>query len=503
MLRCLEQRLLATSAPLTSPRGRARRTFGPMLLVALLSACAPEPRSNRLKLTPCRVGEQRVPAMCGDLGVPENAEQPAGAQIPIRVAVLPASAAGSKLTPLLILVGGPGQAATHSGVPIARLLSEVRRHRDLVLVDQRGTGGSRALRCDIEEPPFAQRLSASVDPVDIAKCLETLGVDTTQFTTLDALDDYEAVREALGYTRWNLWGGSYGSRVALAYMQQHPDRIERVVLDGAAPTDIALPLHFAVDGQASLDAALSGCARTPECASAFPNLTAAVPELLSQLGAHGIEATVTHPTHGAKENIQITRDGFLTGLRTLLYSSELTALVPLALDRAARDADWTPFVAAVSAIMDLMTRQVEHVGMYLSVICAEDVPRFAREDVAERTRSTIFGTTLVEQARRSCSVWKAAVMPDTYYEPVKREHPTLILSGAHDPATPPRWGQLVAERLPHSRHVVAATSHGVTSAGCAPRVITEFLTSTEPLAIDVGCLAQLPVVPFFTRPTGP
>jgi len=441
--------------------------------------------------------------MCGDLSVPENAAEPAGVRIPVHVAVLPASAAGSKLTPLLLLMGGPGQAATRSGVPIARLLSDVRRHRDLVLVDQRGTGGSRALRCDIDEPPFAERLSASAKPAEIGKCLEQLGADTTQYTTLHALDDYEAVREALGYARWNLWGGSYGSRVALAYMQRHPTSVERVVLDGAAPTDITLPLHFAVDGQASLDAALRGCARTPDCATAFTNLRAAVPELLAQLGDSGIEATVTHPSRGNRENIKITRDGFLTGLRTLLYSSELTALVPLALSRAARDSDWTPFVTAVTAITDLVAQQVDHLGMYLSVVCAEDVPRLARENVAERTQGTIFGATFVEQTRRSCSAWKASVMPETYYEPVRQEHVTLILSGAHDPATPPRWGQLVAERLPHSRHVVAATSHGVTSAGCAPRVINEFLTSPEPLAIDVGCLAELPTVPFFTRLTGP
>src|SRR5690606_28517526 len=115
--RGLEQRLLAPSAPVTSPRGLALRAFGPMVVASVVSACTPEPRSNRLELTPCRVGDQHVSAMCGDLSVPENAAEPAGVRIPVHVAVLPASAAGSKLTPLLLLMGGPGQAATRSGVP--------------------------------------------------------------------------------------------------------------------------------------------------------------------------------------------------------------------------------------------------------------------------------------------------------------------------------------------------------------------------------------------------
>lgn len=490
--------------------GTLARTLGnpiPRRLAVLLSvflvACGTRHPARTLVLTPCRIGELNLSAQCGSITVPENAELPAGRQIAVHVAVLPAAAAGSPAAPLLLLVGGPGQAATSSGVPIARALSDVRRHRDLILVDQRGTGGSRALRCDHEEVAFADRFSATPTEADIAECHRALDADTTRYTTLAAIDDYEAIRIALGYPRWNLWGGSYGTRVALAYMQAHPDSVGRVILDGAAPTDLELPLHFAADGQASLDAVTSGCARSPECALAHPNLESTVPRLLERLGDLGITVRVTHPSRGTPEEVPITRDGFLGGLRTILYSSELTALLPFALTRAQAHDDWNPFVTTVTAIGDMMTEQVSHLGMYLSVICAEDVPRLVGKDIEALTKGTVFGVSLVEQARTWCRPWKAAQMPAAYYEPVRRPNPTLILSGTRDPATPPHWGQLVAERLPNSRHVVTPASHGVSALGCAPQVIDEFLSAAEPLTVDTACLGEIPTVPFFNSPTGP
>lgn len=468
----------------------------------MLAACSTRHSPRTLDLTPCRIGDLNLSAQCGSLTVPENPATPDGRQIPIRVAVLPASAAGSPAAPLLILVGGPGQAATTSGVPIARLLSDVRRNRDLVLVDQRGTGGSHALRCKEDEVPFGERFSVTPTQQDILECQRGLDADTTQYTTLAALADYESVRTALGYPRWNLWGGSYGTRVALAYMQAHPDSVGRVILDGAAPTDIELPLHFAKDGQASLDGLVAACLQAPECARAHPKLGTLVSELLGQLDTEGTTVHVTHPSRGSREEVLMTRDGFLSGVRTLLYSSELSALLPFTLTRA-NEGDWSPFVSTATAIADMMTEQINHLGMYLSVICAEDVPRLAGRDVAALTNETVFGPTLVEQALSWCKPWTAAQLPAAYYEPVRQPHPTLILSGVRDPATPPRWGQLVATRLPNSLHVVTPASHGVTPLGCAPEVIADFLASSEPLSTDTSCLAKIPVLPFFTHATGP
>lgn len=471
------------------------------LALATLTACTSRP-ANGLELTACRIGNPDIPARCGAVTVPENATVPQGRRLSIHFAVLPATGAGSAGPPLLILVGGPGQAATTSGVPIARQLSKLRRTRDLVLVDQRGTGASNALRCHEEDPPFADRFSKMPSPEDIAACHDALDADTTQYTTLAALGDYEAVRLALGHARWDLWGGSYGTRVALAYMQFHPDSVNRVVLDGAAPTDVELPLHFAADGQASLDRVAQDCARQPDCAAAHPRFETHLAEVLERFGGGPLTVQIVHPSRGTAERLPMTRDGFLGGLRTLLYSSELISLLPFALERAHRD-DWSAFVASVTAISDMMTDQVSHLGMYLSVVCAEDVPRISDDEVAALTNGTVFGKTLVEQARTWCESWASSEMPLDYYEPVRQRHPTLILSGARDPATPPRWGHLVASRLPNALHVVTLGSHGVTPLGCAPEVIAGFLLSEDPASTDVRCLAELEPLPFFTGPTGP
>lgn len=467
-------------------------------------ACSHSPPTATVELTPCRVGDQHVVARCTSLEVPENRGLPSGRSIAIRVAVLPASSGIATRDPLLILVGGPGQAATVSGVPIALALSRVRRQRDVVLVDQRGTGGSHPLGCDDEDVPFNARLSKSPSAEEISQCLRSLDADTTQYTTLAALEDYEEVRRALGYPRWNLWGGSYGTRVALAYMQAHPSSVERVVLDGVAPTDIELPLHFAEDGAASLDKVFEDCKKDATCDRTFPNAQSLVPALLEKLGETGLTAAVTHPSRGTPEKVKITRDGFLGGVRTLLYSSDLSALLPHALDQALHHDNWTPFVTSVTALADLMSEQVGHFGMYLSVVCAEDVARITNDEVAAAAKLTPFGASLIEQARTWCKTWPAATPTPEYYAPVQTEHPTLILSGAHDPATPPRWGRLAAQRLPNALHVeVAAASHGVTPLGCAPEVIDEFLSTKAPQLTTTRCLEDIAALPYFTRATGP
>lgn len=457
-----------------------------------------------MELAECRIGDAQLAARCGSLEVPENRAISAGRRISLRVAVLPASGGAASRSPLLILVGGPGQAATVSGVPIAQLLARVRRTRDVVLVDQRGTGDSHPLGCHDEDVPFSERLSKSITAEELADCLRSLDADTTQYSTETALADYEEVRRALGYARWSLWGGSYGTRVALAYMQAHPSSVERVVLDGVAPTDIKLPLHFAEDGAASLDAVFEGCSKDATCGQTFPQAKALVPALLDELGETGITATVTHPSRGTPEHVKITRDGFLGGVRTLLYSSDLSALLPYALDQALNHEDWTPFVTAVTALADLMSEQVNHFGMYLSVVCAEDVPRIDRDDVNRAAKIPPFGASLVEQAQAWCQGWPSASPSPAYYAPVQTDHPTLILSGAHDPATPPRWGRLAAERLSNALHVeVSAASHGVTPLGCAPEVIDDFLSNNAPNLTATECLADIAAQPFFTRATGP
>lgn len=468
------------------------------------SACGRSPANSKAELTPCVIGSPNVRAECGQVEVSEGHDSPHGKRFQVHFAVLPARRAAATASPLLILVGGPGQAAMTSGVPIAQMLADVRRDHDVVLIDQRGTGRSHPLRCPEEDLPLAARFSDVPSGKDIEACLRSLDADTTRYTTLAAIADFEAVRIALGYRQWNLWGGSYGTRVALTYAQTHPTSINRMILDGAAPTDLKLPLHFASDGQASLDALQSDCNRVPECQQAFGPVTTVIQNLLEKLGPGAANVRVTHPSRGTMEDISMTRAGFLGGVRALLYSTELSALLPLSLHEANTHDNWAPFVTAVATLTDLVSEPVSHFGMYLSVVCAEDVPRITDDETTAHTKDTLFGSSLVDQGRSWCKHWNAATPPDSFFEPVATEHATLVLSGRRDPATPPRWGALVSGRLANSLHVtVASASHGVTAVGCAPKIISEFLSSPDAPNTDTSCLAETSAVPFFSRMTGP
>lgn len=453
---------------------------------------------------PCRLGLTGLRAHCYSIEVAENAEQTSGRQIQVHFAVVSSPNPRAANPPLVLLVGGPGQAATTSGAPIAELLREVRQGHDLVLVDQRGTGRSNPLRCKDETLPFASRYSHVPSATELHSCLESLDADTTQYTTTTAVTDLERVRAALGYPRWSLWGASYGTRVAIEYARQYPERVVRLVLDGVAPLELELPLHFARDAQASLESLQQACESSEPCRTEFPSLLAQVQRLVTAIDARGQSISVTHPQRGTREIVHLTRDGFLGGLRGILYSPELSTLLPYALDQAEKHSNWSPYVAATSVFMETASEAAVHQGMYLSVVCAEDVPRITDAAAEASARDTLFGTSMVEQARTLCQHWVSKDLPESFFGPRQVNQPTLLLSGGRDPATPPRWGELVAQRAPQSLHVtVKEASHGVTALGCAPTVIADFLTSPEPLTIDTTCLTKWSTPAFFTRATGP
>src|SRR5690606_26651719 len=199
-----------------------------------------------LDFTPCELRSPQsasgLEAQCATFEVPEDRNRPDGRRLQLRVARVPAREAEARPDPVVFLAGGPGQAASESFPQVASAYRDVLRDREVILVDQRGTGGSNLLQCDMPllndptaPPPDAgelQRLARD--------CLSALDADVAHYTTRDYLADLEAVRQALGVERWNLVGGSYGTRVALSYLQAHPDSLRTVVLDGVVPQDVAL-----------------------------------------------------------------------------------------------------------------------------------------------------------------------------------------------------------------------------------------------------------------------
>jgi pimeloyl-ACP methyl ester carboxylesterase len=469
-------------------------------IVGAVGCTSPSTQRSQLELRPCSLADGALEAMCTKFTVPEDRSLPGGRTIELEVAVVEALAARPKLDPLFILVGGPGQAATKSGAHIAQVLSRVRRQRDIVLVDQRGTGSSHPLLCPEEEQDdLGRRFERAFDTEELRRCLPLLDADTAQYATPMAMRDLDEVRAGLGYEQLNLWGGSYGTRAALSYATQYPGRVRRIVLDGAAPTDLKLPLFVGRDAQRAIDSLYAACAADPACARAFPRGAGTLQALLLDLSTKPRRVTVTHPRTGAQVSFDMHAEGFVGALRSLLYLPELTAMIPLLLARAA-DGDWGPFVAASVTLAEGMGEDRIPLGMFLAVVCAEDASQINAEQVDEFTRGNFFGRSWLDAVLETCKFWPHARLGPEYFAPNVDAAPTLVLSGEVDPVVPPQWGELVASRRPNARHLtIKGLAHGVSGVGCVPDLIAEFIEGTELRDLDASCIDRIGRRPFFTH----
>ncbi len=494
-------------------------TSKPSLLAALLTAallaagCQP-PSAERaaLALTDCRPAGFAEQVRCGALELAEDPAAPEGRRIALRIAVLPARAAHPEPDPLYVIAGGPGQSALGAAPMLSGFLGQVRKRRDVVLVDQRGTGKSNPLTCeDVRERlPIAARLVRDdlADGRALADCLKSLQAraDLRFYGTSQAVDDLEAVRAALGHARINLWGISYGTRVALAYLGRHEARVRSLTLDAVVPPDVSLPKTMGDSAARALDLAFADCARDAACAAAFPDLPARFRALLERLRQSPLAARAPDPRTGQMEEVAITAETFTSIARNLLYDPDVAALLPLTISQLERG-DPRGFLAQAAAL----TKSVGvSEGMHLSVFCNEDFGRARRAQEIEVARTPdralgdLFGRQVAESYGRSCANWPRAEVPAALFEPVTSAVPALILSGALDPVTPPAFGERVRQSLSNARHVVApGAAHGLTARGCTAKVIARFIDEPAPAALDVACIEAMRRPDFFLDFAGP
>ncbi len=457
---------------------------------ACLAGCGDDPaRQRHVALEECRLPKFSQPAQCATVSVPENRTQPGGRRIDLFVGILPANTLDPRPDPLVIIAGGPGQAAS-TLAPFARQLNAIRRTRDIVLVDQRGTGRSAPLGCKAFTAD--DRAEFELDPLPKARdCLAELvgrGVDPAQYTTAAFVADLEDVRAALGYPRLNLWGGSYGTRVAQEYLRRHPDRVRSVVLDGVAPPGLRITLDIWKTREAALDDVIAACRAAPACSRAFPDPAATLAAVRRDLDG-GRRVTVEDPRTGAPETFTLTFDHVMGALQPLLYAPELASLVPDLLDLAHRG-DYAPLVAATLALTADLAEQM-NAALHYSVTCAEDVPRIEPGGIA-RALGDSRVTSLAQRIVAVCDIWPRGAMPPDFGTPVTSDVPVLLLSGGLDPVTPPAYAATVARTLARSRLVVAAGyGHLVSPHACAPRLIAAFVDTAGFDEFPAGCIDYL------------
>ncbi len=399
---------------------------------------------------------------------------------------------------MFFIAGGPGQAASAVAHHVLPGLARTRRTRDLIFVDLRGTGRSGALACQAGGGDLRTLFAAEIPVAELRACLTGYAADVRQYTTAHVVEDLEAVRRALGAPQVNVVGVSYGTRVALSWMRAHPRALRAAVLDSVAPPQMMLFGPFARDAQRAWTLLVRDCHADTDCRARFPGLPRALTAVLDELEARPRTVTVDHPVTGLPAQVSLTRAGVAMAVRGLLYSADLAALLPLALDQALAG-DWRPLVAQTLALSE-GAEDTTSLGLMLSTVCAEDVPRLSSP--AGEDDDTFLGSAAVRWARSACAVWTHATVGPEVRAPVRSDVPTLLLSGEADPVTPPRWATLAAKTLSRHRHLVfTGQGHSVGRLGCAPRAVADFLASADPSA--VRCARETTRPAFFLSPTGP
>jgi len=473
-------------------------TTAAVLFLLDASGCAKHRLPGGLsKLKPCRLDGIDEQLFCGKLTVFENRETRTGRTIDLNVVVLPALDQKTKAEPLFDLAGGPGASSAERAEFYAGPGKEYRRGRDLVCVDQRGTGQSN--RLSIPRQKTAQYYLSEMFPIDYVKKMRHAlekRADLTKYTTSIAMDDLDDVRAWLGYDRINLFGGSYGTQAALVYMRRHPDHVRSAILLAVAPTDLKMPLHHSESAARAMDLLLSECGKDAPCHAAFPQIRDDWNNVLAQLEKQPVRVEYSPPGKSAPTTVEIQRGVFAEKIRTWMYRRDQAARIPMIVHHAA-NGDFVPFLqqAVAPSIPDFVAD-----GMYLSVTCAEDVPFINREEAAQLTAGNPFGNYRVFQQTRACEMWPRGEIPTDFLEPVSSNAPVLIFSGNMDPVTPPKYGEEVAKHLRNSRHIVIAEAgHGVDGLkdpGCVDRIAIEFLDKGDAKNLDASCVEGMAPPPF-------
>jgi pimeloyl-ACP methyl ester carboxylesterase len=443
-------------------------------------------------------------AECGWFEVAENPSQPEGRKIKLRVARVPALERHVEPDPLILFAGGPGQAASEAWLMVAPAFRKVNKNRDILLIDQRGTGQSNALRCPQME--LAESLAVDWDQLDktTRECLESIVGDPRYYTTTIAMQDYDLVRAALGYEQLNLFGVSYGTRAAQVYLRLFPDRVRSVVLDSVTPQELALGTEHALKLDQVLHRVLSACEKDATCNGAYPNATQSLDSLIHALDKSPVEVTVGHPLTGQPLTLEFDREVLASAIRFLTYSAETQALLPLLIHEAVTTGHLERLASQTLIMATSLTDSISQ-GMELSVICSEDFPLFPEHDDSEDLGfASLMGDFMLKASRIQCGIWPRGDIPLDFHAPVVSDRPVLLLSGELDPVTPPEYAEQVKAHFSNSLHlVVPGQGHSVSGRGCMGQLIAEFIIAGDFSKLDTGCLAQMQSSPWFMSLTGP
>jgi pimeloyl-ACP methyl ester carboxylesterase len=444
------------------------RLARPLAVALLISAACTRPdepaQLQPVALQPCETG--RGAASCGTITVFEDRAARRGRTIDIAFLVARAETPAAREA-VFVFAGGPGEGSTDLAAYAFGWLAPLRSTLDVVFVDQRGTGHSHALQCSSDGDGNPAGIFGHVfDPAVVARCRDQLArdADLTKYTTDDAVADVDDVRAALGYSRISVYGASYGTRMVQAYVRRFPRRVRSAVIDGVVPFDNAIPLTYAASAQQSVERVWAACGDSAMCHAQHPQIASDFDRLLARLDAGPVPTTFV--AAGTSVTVPFSRGDFGYSIRGMLYAADAVSRLPDLIGRAAASGDFSEFAEAYWSRDAALDRAIAF-GTHLSVFCAEDVPFPADADIDPATAGTFLGRYLFDEYRNACRAWPRGNIAADARTPLTAPVPTLLVSGAFDPVTPPSFAERVARSLPVSLSIVdPAGSHG-SSLGCA------------------------------------
>ncbi len=475
------------------------------LLLALPATAVALPDSNTIEFSNCMLALPGTPhsaaARCGTLEVPENPADPEGRKISLHIGLAPASGRTTEPDPVFFFAGGPGQAASETWVMLRPVLNKIRKSRDIVMIDQRGTGQSNKLACSSE---LAEDLNQEIDleliRTETEKCLAELDGDPRFYTSTIAMGDYNRVRQAMGYDKINIMGVSYGTRTAQVYLREFPETVRTVTLDSVVPMQLALGQEHAPMLDHSVYSVFADCANDETCNALYPGHAEELNELFISLREQPQMISLINPVSGEHQEMHLTADTLAVAIRFLSYSSETQALIPLLVHEALETGELGRLASQAILVMTGLNEMLSR-GMELSVLCSEDYPAI---DFSADYSKTLMGNLFLEIIDLQCKVWPHGEVPTDFHQPVVSELPVLLMSGERDPVTPPHYAAQAAETYSNSLNLVAkGQAHSVMKNICLRDITTEFIEKGSVEDLDTRCVERIRPAPFFTSLLGP
>jgi pimeloyl-ACP methyl ester carboxylesterase len=452
-----------------------------------------------LRLEPCKRDGISPPAKCGTYTVFENRDAKTGRTLDLNVILLQATEPDLSADPMVYLAGGPGEAATSMALTFDR--DDMRRTRDILLVDQRGTGGSNGLYCRLESTAPLQAFMPMMDPNRINACRQQLEqqADLRYYLTTHAMDDLDDLRGALGYERINLHGDSYGTRAALVYLRRNGEHVRSVTLTATDSLGYFSPSRVAPDAEASLRSVLRQCGADRACRAAFPAIEEDYQRTVRRIQERPVRLRITDPRNGDPVDVSLRAADFAEALRAMLYKPETTRHIPLFLHQAAIAGDYRPFAEFQLKRNQAIANAIA-LGMYFATTCSEDIAGVDAESVYVAGRGTFLADHRARPHIEACKSWPLGQLPKDFRTDVKSSVPVLVIAGENDPATPPASARSAAARLTNAKVIIVPQGghsfDGLIGQECVKGLAARFLETASVQALDDTCAASMHRRPF-------